>query len=585
MAPPFSGRGGGAPPPDRAPSFERMEWFQALLTALWPGIRGAFERDVLKGLIEPQLASKVPGLRFGGTSLGDRPPELRGVRTKAIGTEEVQIALDLGFHPGNSINISLVFGAISAGLCDLNVHGQICISLMRIVPRKPVVCGAKIYFANAPTISFNFSGLARALPIPPQKIKELVLEALASKLVLPHAIDVHVDSIARCFTEPDFLDYHELNSIPPVAVLKLRVASIEGPLVERLEPEAPSLLSMIQGRPPSVYALIRVGGQQERTDPTPRDRDTGGLVWTGKQHDFVIDRLADQDVYVELYNEDHGRLVQCDELLASAKISVRELAREFSGGRSPYIRLGMVGPQKRDAATGNTCAAVMTGTLQPLLARAPATWTNAEVMLLLSIDCVIGLAPTVDGRRFTVRAQLLPESFGQKAVTSVKTAAYDQVTEARVLHTALEEAPLAAARERLRLLYDRGARLSPEDAAFVLAGLIGKKEAALLLKEIEREGKSRAEADRGVEMLFGEQLRLRMGDPNCYGLRVELIDEDRKGATVGVLEWSSLSFLARSGSLEDDLQAYSLEGVGGSGSSALTRTTKLFLKRSLRVLG
>lgn len=563
-----------------------MEWFQALLNALWPSIRGCFERDVLRGAVEPKLAAALPGLRIGGAYLGDRPPELRGVRTNARGREEVQLVFDLGFHPGNSINISLVFGPLHAAVTDVSVHGQLCISLVRLVPRKPVVCGIKVYFANAPTISFNFSGLARALPFPPQKIKDFALEAIASKLVLPNSIDIHLDSIARCWAEPDFLDYHDLHSIPPMAVLRLRVVSMDGPLLERLEPESHSCLQVLNGRPPTVYVSLRVGGQQKKTEPRVRERGPEGFAWSGKQHDFVIDSIADQDLRVELYSEDTARLVQCDELLAHAQISVRELARELSRGGQQSVRVGLAGPHRSAAPRSETCSAVLAGGLRPLLQRPPASWQRAEALLLLSVDCAVGLAPAAEGRRFAVRARVLAEGrdAGAEAASGTRKAGRDQVTEARVLHTALEEARWAAAKDRLRLLHSRGARLSAEDASFVLAGIVTTEDARVLLQEIEGEGAMKEEVHGIVEVMFGDQLRLPVGDPRFHGLRVELSDEDR-GVAVGVVEWSSLAFLAQTKSLEDDLQAYALESLGIRGSDAGTRSTKIFLKRSLRVLG
>uniref|UniRef100_A0A7S4S841 SMP-LTD domain-containing protein n=1 Tax=Alexandrium monilatum TaxID=311494 RepID=A0A7S4S841_9DINO len=573
-------------PPDRAPSFERMEWFESLLTALWPGIRGSFEQE-LRGTLEPKLQSKLPGLRFGSAYLGDSPPELRGARTRAAG-DEVLLVFDLGFHPGSSIDISLVFGPLHAAICDLSVHGQLCVSLVRVVPRKPIVCGIRIYFANMPSISFNFAGLAKALPIPPQKIKDFLQEAIASKMVLPHSICMHLDSMARCFTEPDFLEYHALHSAPPAAVLRLRVASVAGRLLEELEPEGPSCLGVLQGRPPSVYALLRVGGQQRRTEPVLRERAGKGVTWPGELHDFIIDSLAEQDVHIELYSEDTARLVQCDELLAKARISAEEVAGRLSGSRPPLVRVGMVGVHRSGGDRSESCSAMLTGSLQPLSARPPDSWARSEALLLLSVDCVVGLAPASDGRKFAVRARILSEArgLGPEAATSAHEAGHDQVTEARVLHTAMEEGPLDAARDRLRLLRDRGARLSAEDAGFVLAGLVTTEQARALLEEIGREGTPRHDPVGCVEVLFGDQLRLPVGDPRAHGLRVELSDEDR-GASVGVVEWSSLAFLTQSRKLEDSLQAYVLDPSvsGRRGTDAGTSATKIFLKRSLRVLG
>merc|ERR1712151_1259879 len=103
--------------------------------------------------------------------------------------------------------------------------------------------------------------------------------------------------------------------------------------------------------------------------------------------------------------------------------------------------------------------------------------------------------------------------------------------------------------------------------------------AGRIMADIELEQKHEASLPEQVEILFEEQLRLEMKDPRRCGLRVELQDEEN-GKSVGVIEWSALTFLAGSPSLEDDHQAYVLDTRG----SAQYGEPKIYLKRALRVV-
>jgi len=195
--------------------FESVEWFQAMLDALWPAIRGAIERDLMVGIIEPALGSKIPGLHFGDTFLGHGPPQLHGAKAVVGGysdQKEVQMVLDLGFHPRSSFNVALALGPFRVALSELSLRGRLCVRFMNLVPRVPVVSGVKVFFANAPHISFSFGGLAKALPFTPQSVKEYVVDAISKAFVLPNSVNIHLDAFAAAFDEPDFLQYHLLHA-------------------------------------------------------------------------------------------------------------------------------------------------------------------------------------------------------------------------------------------------------------------------------------------------------------------------------------------------------------------------------------
>ena len=48
---------------ERVPDFEKMEWFNTILSQLWPFI-GNYVKRIMKDQIEPQIAQTVPHLKM-----------------------------------------------------------------------------------------------------------------------------------------------------------------------------------------------------------------------------------------------------------------------------------------------------------------------------------------------------------------------------------------------------------------------------------------------------------------------------------------------------------------------------------------
>jgi len=553
-------------------SWEHVKCVQDMLNALWPAMKGFLERNVLRETLEPELAKA--GVRFHRVYLGDTPPQLYGVKTVVCHgkdgdlAQEVQIVVDLGFHPGSSMDISLALGPLRASVSDLSVQGRLCVCLVGLVPRKPVVSGIKLFFENPPEMSFSLSGIAAALPITPQKIQEYIKDAICASMVLPKSVDIHVDSFMRAFAEPDFLDYHDLHTVMPLGMLRTSVVSLD---VERLRKQSAR-----------VYAKFSVGGKRETTQSrTIRDVPCR-LAWPEERVEFIVDSLVDQDLCLELWAEDNSNLmIQCDDLLMQARISVVELVSAFEGRHGAVrLRMNSHGGRHQQHEAG---AAILTGAFLPLLPTKPPSWQDVQALIQITVDCVTGLGPEMNGKTCSVRALLLSE--GQVPIelakTGVCTAGRAQVAEARVLHTAFEESRWAEAKSRIRLLCRRGAKLSPEEMAFVLSGIVTQDQAEKLMREVESEGVQNEGPDAAVavEVLFEEQLRALVGDPRKHGLRIQFWDENKQ-AEAGVIEWSSLAYLANISALEDNLQAYALDGPCATHGGA-----RIYLKRALRVLG
>lgn len=534
-----------------ANNFERVEWFQAMLNALWPSLRSCIEQDILRRVIEPILAGAVRGLHFGDTHLGDVPPQLHGVRCVAKGPEkaaptEIHLIFDVGFHPGG-FNISLALGPLRAAVSGLAVRGRLCVCLVGLVSRMPVVRGIKVYFTNVPSLSFAFSGLAKALPVPPEKLKEFILEAIAAKLVLPHAVNINLDGLMEKFQEPNFLEFHELNSLPPCGQLSMSVFTLEGPLLENMKNE-------------KVYLRFRAGCLQQTTEPA-FPAVVSDSARRGQDFRFVLESMVDQDLCVEVYRQDRDNVfLVCDELVCQARVPVCEVARELTLHHRARLALA---PSSRQAPLAWVTLAGEFRALQPV---APLNWARAEALLMVTIDAVVGLGQQYDGRTFTVRAYLPGGPVSPPVSTAPKQAGLGRVAEARALHATMEELRCAEAKERIRLLHQRGAQLTPEEVSWLLPGVVLPSEAERLMKEVQREALEdpSVQVRRSIELLVEEQLRLEVFDPQRQGLKVELWDE-ALGEMAGVVEWSSLSFLATScPGLQDELHDYPLEPPVGS---------------------
>lgn len=575
----------GAPvDPHEAPApaaFESMGWFQAMLNELWPLLRRVLEKDVLRGALEPQLAAWAPALRLSGASLGDdrTPPQLRGART-VPGRHALQVMFDIGFHPGPKIDISLAVGPLSspiAAIRDFSLRGRLCVCLVGLVPRMPVVSGIKVFFANVPDLSFSLSGVPAALPVSAQKLKEFVLQAISDQMVPPRALNMHLDSPASAVSEPNFLAYHQLHSPPAEGILRVVLVGVDG---------------LILAHAKVVYAVLRVGRCKQTTEPI--QEGTRRLGWPSRAFNFVVDFLVDQDLQLEIYNKDtSSMLMSLDKLLGQTRISIAELAQELR--RSAVVRLPLHLALRPDSHVGATGSAIveLAGAFMPLVSTPPVVEEGLQWFLQVVVDCVVGLGDASHGRRFFVRGMVLPDAIDAGArrvppqALAPKTAERAQVAKARMMAATFDDLRLAGVKERLRLLHKRGVKLTPEEVAWLFPGMVAAKDAARLMEELQKEEKDEVVGPTGVEVLFEDQLRFEVCEPRHEGLRIELVDE-AANVTVGLLEWSSLEWLAGSAGLEDEMQAYNLDRQGlplGSGASPSGgHVPRIYLKRALRHL-
>lgn len=584
--------------------------FQALLGSLWPSLRGFLEKEVLQGTVQNLLSNIVRGLRFDSTSLGDRPPDLHAVTCIAdrqrLG-DQLELVLDIGFHPGSALNVSLALGPLRAGIADFQFRGRLCVRLVGIVSRVPIVSGIKIFFANAPSLSFSLSALGISkLPVAPQKVKELLREAVAKKLVLPHSVDVNLDCLLGKLNEPDFLPYWSLHSIPPVGALRVSIPEVAGARIfDEAMAQRPGGYLQVGSSIPMLYVLLRVGGQEKRTTPIKYTANGQRLGWAGQDFYFLVDSIVDQDLQIEVVDQDtESLMMNVDETIFQAKVSIVELAKtwdreEFGSPRPARVPLELESEQQIDASGArrrgmsvfhskpdDSTFVDLAGCYRPLSLKAPASWQTAMPVLLVTVDCVLGLDKGYHGRRLKVRLVLPKQAQAVEVLASASTvlrpAAKNLVKDKRAACLPFERMRLAQARDRAKLLHENGGiNISPEQFCWLVGPAMCKPEEAKRLFEEVRSARP-GDADDAqsagscVEVLFEEQLRLQISDPNTQGCRVELLDDEE--TLVGDIEWSSLAWLASNPNLEDDLEDYPLRTPQ---RLKVEGRPKLYVKRAL----
>eukprot|EP00811_Abedinium_folium_P005426 NODE_1499_length_2457_cov_5.539056.p1 GENE.NODE_1499_length_2457_cov_5.539056~~NODE_1499_length_2457_cov_5.539056.p1 ORF type:complete len:724 (+),score=117.85 NODE_1499_length_2457_cov_5.539056:2-2173(+) len=611
----------------RSEQVEGLGWFQRALDAMWPELRGYVESELLKRTLEPTL----PGLCFAEMNLGDRAPRLRNVRCLVCSPRkhqhyhpQLQLVFHIAFVP-KSANIAVGFGPLRAPISELSFEGSLCVRLVGFVPRAPVISGLKLFFANAPQISLAVTGIS-ALPITPERLRAHIRRTISSAMVLPNAMNIHLDSIHKAFAEPDFLDYCSLHAIPVEALFTVAVLSVEGPIPELLHKRHRRGGPLSLGTSTTkhcIYVVLRVGNVAAQTDAAPltviTSAQQGLRIGMNTPHRFLVDSLMDQELEVELYAQDSSILLASDQRLFQASVPIAALAQGFSEdllrpGRPldslPEVRVPLHSVNwtgTPSAEVHNRMAVVLTGSLRPLAAvRDPmCSMAQPEGLLMVAIDCAVNLRGTFAGRRLFVRAQVQSAAsagpadstiFGVVAQTKSVIATRGQAAATRAQNpNSLPVHPMRwdEMKAQLSLLLRRGVRLSPNEVVWILGANISEMEAQELLAEVDQEITATPKAivmepasdyAPDIEVLFQQELRLEVRDVETEGLLVELVDEE-SGVVIGAVAWSSLAWLSKCRHMQEDVHAYAMHDAGDALHNAADGCLeKLYLRRTLRFI-
>lgn len=176
------------------PDKERTEWINTIIDQIWPNI-GAFIRDVMFGLIEPEVKTSfenygITGFCFKTIALGNIPPRVTGIKVydKKVARNQIIIDTDLLFTSDCDITISLK--GMNIGVRDLKFKGALRLELKPLITEFPLFKTAEVYFLRTPEIDYNLSGIANILDLTGivSILQEAIIEITKELIVFPNKI-------------------------------------------------------------------------------------------------------------------------------------------------------------------------------------------------------------------------------------------------------------------------------------------------------------------------------------------------------------------------------------------------------------
>jgi len=179
--------------PSRAESFAELgslSWLNALISWLWPSFNRAVMDFVHEDLM-PRLRDALPSMLRHVTcsrfTLGEKSPELGPVQ---VLESPHRVDLVLGVQYLSDVDISFdAGGGVSFGVRHLICNGKMCVSLRPLLQRFPVAGAVHMFFATAPQVDIEFTGLASLGHFPgiEKTIRRAVADWLNSYIVLPRS--------------------------------------------------------------------------------------------------------------------------------------------------------------------------------------------------------------------------------------------------------------------------------------------------------------------------------------------------------------------------------------------------------------
>eukprot|EP01062_Namystynia_karyoxenos_P062157 TRINITY_DN55085_c0_g1_i1.p1 TRINITY_DN55085_c0_g1~~TRINITY_DN55085_c0_g1_i1.p1 ORF type:complete len:627 (+),score=189.27 TRINITY_DN55085_c0_g1_i1:104-1984(+) len=244
LLPPLGGAASG--------SAEVAACLNLVLHELWPRVRRHAE-NMLRTHAQPALdRAPVPGVGALALceelSLGDTPPSVVGAKLTAL--PEGGVRIDSQVEWKGDVELHAQAGMASAGVSSVSLEGELCVLLRPALPQPPFFGAAEIFFANPPTLSLGYAGLAQVAHLPGLSdiVSSAVESALAAHLVLPQRAVIPL--VRDAGAERGL----PTRNPPPSGVLRLRPMALHGS-------QGSSLRVRIGGA---------VGGQQWDTALLPR---------------------------------------------------------------------------------------------------------------------------------------------------------------------------------------------------------------------------------------------------------------------------------------------------------------------------
>ncbi|CAE7335159.1 Esyt3 [Symbiodinium necroappetens] len=284
--------------PSRAESFAELgslSWLNALISWLWPSFNRAvmdFVHEDLMPRLRDALPSMLRHVKCSRFTLGEKSPELGPVQ---VLESPHRVDLVLGVQYLSDVDISFdAGGGVSFGVRHLICNGKMCVSLRPLLQRFPVAGAVHMFFATAPQVDIEFTGLASLGHFPgiEKTIRRAVADWLNSYIVLPRS---------KAVLLADDVDKLEALAQQPLGVARVKVVqakNLAGVNCHAFKEDC------FTSHP---YCMLSLGDCSVRTSTV---YDTTSPVWPDESGAFFVVHHREQQLSVEVHGETSASLFQ-----------------------------------------------------------------------------------------------------------------------------------------------------------------------------------------------------------------------------------------------------------------------------------
>mmetsp|Transcript_115366 Transcript_115366/g.337306 ORF Transcript_115366/g.337306 Transcript_115366/m.337306 type:complete len:594 (-) Transcript_115366:117-1898(-) len=282
-------------PPENIGSPAQLQWLNLLIAHTWPQL-GQLASHFVEEKIEPLLRKQLSGtVKLKKFAMGERPGRIGLVEVYDLpqGTSCIHVSLDYT----SDMEVQWDVRSFTFGIKNFSIVGEIVFLLRPYMEEHPGTGGVTIFFANPPSMNFQFTGLARIAEFKgiKSRIKAVLEEALGDKLVLPH-------TVSQLMRFSDYSLYPMVMGDPnPIGLLRMKTLTAK---------DMPSgditCFGVLGGGVDDNYIKISLGSERWRTKVNKSS--------LGETHDFFVFD-PEQTVNVELWDKD---IYTDDDLLGRA---------------------------------------------------------------------------------------------------------------------------------------------------------------------------------------------------------------------------------------------------------------------------
>ncbi|CAE7748484.1 esyt3, partial [Symbiodinium pilosum] len=239
----------------------------------------------------PSLFRHVQCCRF---TLGEKSPELGPVQVLEHSKDGVDVVISVQYL--SDVDISFDAGSgISFGVRRLTFSGKMCVALRPLLQRFPIAGAVHIFFAAAPTVDIEFTGLASLGHFPgiETTIRRAITDWLTSYMVLPRS---------KAVILADDVDPMEALAQKPLGVVRVKVlqaCNLAGVNCHAFKEDC------FTSHP---YCIMSLGDCSVRTSTV---YDTTNPVWPSTETGaFFVVHHREQEMSVQVHGEASASLFQ-----------------------------------------------------------------------------------------------------------------------------------------------------------------------------------------------------------------------------------------------------------------------------------